>query len=450
MLGRLGKNGAFGIPDYGEKMLPMGHKESQSEHFGKSGISQFAITWLLLVSMFTASELIELLGEEGVKGVVEGDFIMYTTVLYCNDAKQDWVHSFFCFRASIRLLLQRFPNKVQEIMFRSDGAGNFKCSSQVLAMIKLSEWMRVRIIEFNFTEVGNGKNYTDSVVQKQKLYIKEHLKADGSSARLAHEMADAAAAGQSASASSMSCDVAEITFDRPLEKGGAGEALEGIQGMYHFVYVYNSDGKFEGLRAHAHEGLGEGKLFTAQDCARMWKEEGLSKTLEPVLREATGGLERENDAQARLLRGEEHKLLDSEKSKCKRAQKAEKKASRESEAVAEQSAAMAATGLYFCTSCARPFQRKGAFEAHAQTCVLELESKREQSWFTKIRPVEELEGSTVQSSQRLLFEGGSGDASSCELLRIFCMIWPCTNVLIILMFCLIELPCSVTLFFVDC
>jgi hypothetical protein len=204
----------------------------------------------------------------------------------------------------------------------------------------------------------------------------------------------------------MLCNVGELRFDRPLDAGGAREVLEGILG-YHFVYKYEG-GKFVGLRAFAHEGLGAGNFFSVEECGKMWREAGLCQDLEPELLKATGGVEEEIKG-ARLLRGEEHKLLDVEKASGRRAAREEKKASRERESEAEMSAAMAATGLHFCPACARPFQRKSAFDAHVEKCAAELQRKREQSQFAKLRPVSELEGSMVQSSQLLLFQGGSGD-----------------------------------------
>jgi hypothetical protein len=44
MFGRVGANEVAVIIDYGQKVEPTGQVESQSECFGKSGISQFGTT----------------------------------------------------------------------------------------------------------------------------------------------------------------------------------------------------------------------------------------------------------------------------------------------------------------------------------------------------------------------------------------------------------------------
>jgi hypothetical protein len=264
----------------------------------------------------------------------------------------------------------------------------------------------VRIIEMNFTEAGNGKNYTDSLVQKQKLHIDEHLKRNNASARVASEMAGAAAAGQAECGAAMSCDTGEIIINRPSEAGGARQnSIPGIQGMYHFEYEYDEDAKFVGLRARAHEGLGVGKFFSAEECARMWKEEGLCQDLEPELKLATAGVAKEREG-ARLLRGDEHKLLDVQKGSEKRAALREKLESREREAVCKQQTAMQETGLHFCPLCAKAYQSKCSFDKHVPKCAEQQRQKQESARFSKIRPAEELEGSTLQPSQLLLCSSG--------------------------------------------
>ena len=47
MFGRVGANEAAVIIDYGQKVEPTGQIESQSECFGKAGISQFGATFLM-------------------------------------------------------------------------------------------------------------------------------------------------------------------------------------------------------------------------------------------------------------------------------------------------------------------------------------------------------------------------------------------------------------------
>jgi hypothetical protein len=80
--------------DYGQKIEPAGNQESQSECFGKAGISQFGVTYLMLASGFSIEEQIEMLDEDRTNKLLPGDLVAFTTVLYNSDANQDWVHSF--------------------------------------------------------------------------------------------------------------------------------------------------------------------------------------------------------------------------------------------------------------------------------------------------------------------------------------------------------------------
>jgi hypothetical protein len=124
MFGRVGANEAAVIIDYGQKVEPTGQVESQSECFGKAGISQFGATFLMPASSFDKTKLEEMLGEERTKGIKPGDMVVFTAVLYNADANQDWLHSLVSLRACIVLLQERFPN-IKTLRLRTDGAGNF-------------------------------------------------------------------------------------------------------------------------------------------------------------------------------------------------------------------------------------------------------------------------------------------------------------------------------------
>ena len=89
MFGRVGANEAAVIIDYGQKVEPTGKVESQSECFGKAGISQFGATFLMPASSFDNSKLEEMLGEESTKRIKPGDMVVFTVVMYNADANQD-------------------------------------------------------------------------------------------------------------------------------------------------------------------------------------------------------------------------------------------------------------------------------------------------------------------------------------------------------------------------
>ena len=81
MFGRAaGANEAAVIIDYGQKVEPTGQIESQSECFGKAGISQFGATFLMPSSAFDKTKLEAMLGEERTKIIKPGDMVVFTAV----------------------------------------------------------------------------------------------------------------------------------------------------------------------------------------------------------------------------------------------------------------------------------------------------------------------------------------------------------------------------------
>jgi hypothetical protein len=118
---------------FGQKVETTGQVESQSECFGKVSPSLF----LMSVSSFEKTKLESMLGEGRTKTIKPGDMVVLTSVMYNEDANQDWLHSLVSLCACIVLLLERFPN-IKTLCLRTDGAGNFRNSSFVLLMSKLS------------------------------------------------------------------------------------------------------------------------------------------------------------------------------------------------------------------------------------------------------------------------------------------------------------------------
>jgi hypothetical protein len=62
--------------------------ESQTDAFGKAGISFFCITWVMLASTFSRERLVEHLGVEEADKLKPGDKICIVTSTWCDDAKQ--------------------------------------------------------------------------------------------------------------------------------------------------------------------------------------------------------------------------------------------------------------------------------------------------------------------------------------------------------------------------
>jgi hypothetical protein len=150
----------------------------------------------------------------------------------------------------------------------------------------------VRIVEVSFSEGGNGKDFTDSLVQKQKQMLRYQIVSNpGGSACTAMECVENIAQGCLESGTGGSCDTREITFERSqFVKGAEDKAIAGISSLFFFTYEYDSAGLFFGLRAFAHRGIGHGRFYSAAECARLFSDSGFTEDMEPVLNSASATL----------------------------------------------------------------------------------------------------------------------------------------------------------------
>ena len=157
------------------------------------------------------------------------------------------------------LLQERFPN-IKTLRLRTDGAGNFRNSSFVLLMPRLSQWTGLNILEFSVSEAGGGKDLTDSLIMQQKQRIREGVKQTGGSARNATECVATVQKGEEQVGSRGSCATREMIFNRPLGGviGAKKGALPGISTMYHYQYEFTEADVFVGMRVFYHEGIGCG------------------------------------------------------------------------------------------------------------------------------------------------------------------------------------------------
>ena len=413
------------IQDYGQKWEPMKWKETQTFQFGKAGLSQWGGTFLMCASNFSQQELVDMLGAAGAGKIKVGDMVIYSIVLYCNDAKQDWVHSFFCLRAALKLFHDRYP-RISEVLIRSDGAGNFKCSAAILAMPALSKWSKLRIVEVSISEAGGGKDLTDSLIQKHKHMLRQQTRKPGGSACTAAELVDNIAAGSRESETGGSCDTAELSFQRPLVQAEE-KTIVGISSLYLFKYEYSDAGEFEGMRVWAHRGIGEGRFYPRAVCDDMFSAGGLTEDMLPVLKSATapaaapesaasgggsggrsgaGSGGRVGGRQGRVLRGDERVLDDLlAKEEAKRF-KEEKSAGEVSGKHDQYERSLKEAGVMNCEGCGRVFVRDGAFNTHVAGCAARREEVARQAKFDRLLPPSELAQRNVLSIGSLVLAEG--------------------------------------------
>jgi hypothetical protein len=417
MIGRLsGPEDAVAIIDYAQKVEPEGQIESQTECFGKAGISMFGCTFIMRADAFTYEQLVAMLGEERAKNIQQGDLIIFTVVLYNADAHQDWLHSFLSLWGCIKLLLERFPH-INTLLLRSDGAGNFKCSSFVLSLIKLSLWTGVFIREMSVSEAGGGKDLTDSLFMQQKQRLKQGVNKKGGSARSASECVSTVMQGEEEVGSTGSCATREMVFIRPLSAvtGGKKGALPGISTFYHFTFGYTKEKVFEGMTVFCHMGIGTGKLYTSEQCATMWSEYGgLNEEMCGELRQATSTMDEGSVARqmaagggTRMVRGEEHKQTDVGAKAAKREKAAIEKGLKEERAKDAMASAIEKSGVTFCKSCGIPFVRLACLAVHMKTCPLKMAEKEMHRLTAELRPASVIAHDKVHSAESLNIGAGN-------------------------------------------
>jgi hypothetical protein len=137
------------------------------------------------------------------------------------------------------LLLERFPN-IKTLCLRTDGSGNFRNSSFVLLMSKISQWTGVNIVEFSVSEAGGGKDLTDSLIMQQKQSIREGVNQTGGSEHNPTKCVATVQKGEEQVGSRGSCPTREMIYNRTSSgvNGDKKEALPDISTIYHYEYEF--------------------------------------------------------------------------------------------------------------------------------------------------------------------------------------------------------------------
>ena len=243
----------------------------------------------------------------------------------------------------------------------------------------MSLWSHVCILELSISEAGGGKDLTDRLIQKQKQLLAEAVKKKGGSVKSATEAVQSVLAGQEESGGNGSCVTAEFAFERSLQvvTGGIKGALSGISSLYHFMYEYDDNNIFVGLRVFTHEGIGDGKIYSASECTAMWEEEGglteemCGETTSAESQLPQGDIARDRAAGcgARLLKGSAHKVADADAHAVKKAStlSAQLTWKQDQEALLKQQ--QEACDVMFCRECGKAFQRRKCFQLHQNQCT---------------------------------------------------------------------------------
>lgn len=406
LLANLKESEAYVIPDYGEKITPSKNVETQSYHFGKSGLCLFAATNMIKASGLARRPdvLVNMLGEKEASKVENGDFISLFVSLYSNDAAQDWVHTLQCLNATFSIIRSNFSH-VQEIILRSDGASNFKCTAMILAIPLLSELSGLNVTQCGWSEAGNGKNKTDSNLQKDKLHIKEGMKKPGARGETAAQLCQHVISGRIETGTSGSAVSKEIVIDRDCDISKPQEnCMVGIKKFYHVKYDHGHAGNQElrGMTVWRHHCVGDGKYFSKADMDKKWDKKGIMDMKSMLIDSLNGS----GGGGGKCIKSENRRSREGEEAKVKLEAKAAVKVKGDRdkrEAMMKQLTDTDGRGLCFCQLCFKPFTYPASRDLHQQSCAEKRAGKDAKKTTSKLRPVAELLDNPLQTSTSMKF-----------------------------------------------
>ena len=140
-------------------------------------------------------------------------------------------------------------------------------------------------------------------------------------------------------------------------------ALPDISTIYHYVYEFTEADVFVGIRVFFHEGIGCVKFYPDKDCDTMLlQDEGLNVATAGELRMTMSTLqegdvtrERATGQGARLLRGQDHKDLDTGVRLQNEVKKNDLKGQKEETTKHAVTRTVDESGVILCRHCDEPF-----------------------------------------------------------------------------------------------
>lgn len=143
------------IIDYKQKILPERHRATQTEAFGKRGKSLHGATVLRW-------------------DVRAQDFNGINIRVACDDANQTWFHTLNALRTTLDEVVKLWAD-VDEATMQSDGANNYDCTAFMCSAPDLFNATSIKLRRHAITEVGDGKNLTDTDFQQAQSALNQGL-----------------------------------------------------------------------------------------------------------------------------------------------------------------------------------------------------------------------------------------------------------------------------------
>ena len=250
------------IVDYKAKVLPGQNRETQQENFGKKGKSLFGATAIRF-------------------NEAAGEFEVLNLRIACDDSNQSWYHTLNMLKVVLDLLLVEWPSNNVYAM-ASDGAGNFTCTALLTSLARMFKSCGARLYRHAISEVGDGKDLTDTDFQQAQSSL-DQAKAGGGSVTSAVEIVEALDAFPTQGTANAAVDLGQRSQE-PKGKGSQPKPYSGIDSIYDRKFEYDEGGEFIGVRLRQFYGVGEGRFVPAAELRKLWvKEYVAAGELQPTM-----------------------------------------------------------------------------------------------------------------------------------------------------------------------
>ena len=232
------------IVDYKQKILPTGHREVQTEAFGKKGKSLHGATCIRW-------------------SPTSRDFEVLNVRVVCDDSNQTWFHTIGALRVTLEKVVDAWPT-VGDATLQSDGGSNYVCTALMHMLKDVFSVLGVRLLRHVISEVGGGKNLVDQSFQGAQQTM-DQARAGGMDTRDAQKFVDALDTSDGAGIINVG-----MVLDRSSEPKKGPSPLKGIDSLYDREYCYDTQGNFIGLRVRQFFGVGLGNFVPAQALNNLW------------------------------------------------------------------------------------------------------------------------------------------------------------------------------------
>ena len=268
------------IVDYKQKVLPTGHRETQTAAFGKKGKSLHGATCLRWDAM-------------------RSDFRVLNVRVVCDDSNQTWFHTLAALRTTLDKMMDTWPD-ITESTLQSDGAGNYDCTAFMDTVKDTFKAAGVKLTRQVISEVGDGKNLVDQSFQTAQQDM-DAARDGGMDLLDAHGILDALETGKALGTINVGMDLGT----RALEPKKGPSPLKGIDSLYDREYEYDASGAFTGVRVRQFFQMGAGRLVSKAELRRLWNAEFDASAVKPSLVLPSGGV---RTAEDKVKRSQLHNL----------------------------------------------------------------------------------------------------------------------------------------------